>query len=157
TEQGAYLVGDDDDLGTPRTGPGAVRRVDAEDQLGTGRDGVGDLAGVETIDRDAEPAPPKLLDRPPDFGPTLTGVASDVDHGGPFRPEVLGGRDELVEREPRGVVDLGEDFDVVRPVTFALRPALPEKARKVAEVFGSENDGSPGHPFDVGQVAPTVA
>ena len=86
----------------------------------------------------------------------LPGVASDVDHVGTIGAVKFGRGDDLVESEPRGVVDLGEDLDVERTVTVSSGVGPPEEPGKVAEVFGAEIDRGTGDGFDRRKVAAAV-
>ena len=86
-------------------------------------------------------------------------VATQVDHVGPLRAERSASSAQFLAFEPRGMVDLGQDLDVVLAVTGDVRLAcLAEVARQVAEVLGARLDGeTPCLSDDRSQIAPAVS
>src|SRR5690606_31660223 len=70
-----------------------------------------------------------------EMGERLAGRAADVDHVRAARAVVRGALEDLLDAQPRGVVDLREDLDVVRPVVAAHR-GEPEVLRDLAEIPG---------------------
>ena len=114
-------VGDRHDLHTPVGGPFAVRGVDAQDEVGARLHGpTRPRPGRSCRPRPSSPDRPgeRRQSPTPDQGPL--GVAADVDPVGPLGDEPSGLVEDLLGREPGGVVDLGEDLDVV--VAVALEP-----------------------------------
>ena len=93
-----------------------------------------DLDRVEAVDRDPVAPLPEGGDRLADAAPGAARVAAEVDPVGPLGDEAVGLGDDLLDRQGRGVVDLGEDLDVERPVALGLRVAEAEEGGEVAEV-----------------------
>ena len=138
----AGTSGSDDDLDAPIGCGVAVRAVDAEHQLGAGGDGGLDLARVEAVDRDAVAGVAQCAHGVADAGHGVAGVAADVDHVGAVAGQFGGLAEDLVERQPRAVVDLGDDFDVVGAVVCRRRLA-EEVLGQPAQVARAALDGRP--------------
>ena len=155
--EGADHVGDRHDLHAPVGRGGPVGRVDAQDEVGTRFDGEGHLDRVEAVDGRPVSTNDERGDVSAHILPGASGVASHVDPVGTLADEAVGLREEVVEGEPGGVVDLGEDLDVERPVALSAVIGLAEESRKVAEVLGAEFDRDSGPGLDLGEVASTVA
>ena len=132
-------VGDGDDLGpeslVPVAGMVAVRAVDAQDQFGPGRERRRPLRPGRSCRPRREALVAQHPDRVADAGPRPAGVAAEVDHVGPAVAIAAGLGADRVEREGRGVVDLGEDLDVVLAVALGPAAAGAEVLGQVAQVF----------------------
>ena len=120
-------VGDRHDLDAPVGGVLAVGRVDAQDQVRArlrrpAATSTGSKLSIETrcpASRRAATASPTPAQGPPGSQPRSIRSA-------PSPSEPRGAGEQLVAIQPGGVVDLGEDLDVVGPVTFEPRRRLAE-------------------------------
>ena len=92
-----------------------------------------DLILVEGVDADREPARLQPLDHLGRVGELLVERAAEVDDVGAARLEVFRLPEDLLPREVRDVVDLGEDADVVATVLLTERGA-PEVLGQLPEV-----------------------
>ena len=76
-------------------------------------DGGANLLRIEGVDAHAHPGTHQLADRVGQIGKRTARRAADIDDVGPGGAERVGRRPQLAARQPRRVVDLGQDLDVV--------------------------------------------
>ena len=114
--QSAGLVGDRDNLDAPIQRLVAVFGMDAQHELGTGRRRGCDLDRVEAVDRDPQFLLFESVDCVPHIRPSRTGDAAQVDDVRSLTPQTPGFFDQRIERESRGMIDLSQDLDRIRPV-----------------------------------------
>ena len=137
---GAAEVGHDDHA---RAGAGEVARdvdvraVHAQHELGAGRDGRADLVGIEGVDADAHAGADQLAHDVAERRETASpGVQPMSMTSAPDCAEVVGRAAQRLARQPRRVVDLGDDLDVPGAVV-ARRRGAAEVARDLAQVLRS--------------------
>ena len=116
-----------------------------------------DLGGVEAVDRDAQP----LVAQRPTASPTPVQVTPGSQPrsitSAPSSRRRLRLGQQLVERQPRGVVDLGEDGDVVGAVIGGAVRLAAEEVGQVAQVLRAALDRARRHGLDGRQVAAAQA
>ena len=135
-----------------------VTAVHAQDKLGPGGDRHRDLRRVEAVDRDPKAPVSKRGHGIANLRPGRSRVASQVDHVRPLRAKPLGFVAQFVARQPRRMVDLGQDLDAVLAVSGIWPPVLAEVPRQVAEILGARFDRGTSCFFrDRGQITPAVS
>ncbi len=112
-----------------------VLAVEAQHVVHPGPVGGEDLDGIERVDAEAEPSRPEEAHDLAHVAELPVERAPEVDDVGAARAVVLREAHDLLAREIRHVVDLGEDPDVVRAVLLPER-LLAEVLREVAEIGG---------------------
>ena len=140
-----WVIGNDDDFGGQVEHPVAVRAVPAEDQFRARGNSRFDFLTLKTVDRDAQTSVPQTSHRVANFTPGFAGDAAQVDQVGPLTTQPHRLADEISNCQSRGVIDLGEDLDVVgREVRRWPRPAAKQFG-DVLQVFRPQFDRlSPG-------------
>src|SRR5213082_2259534 len=113
-----------------------VGAVHAQHELGSGLHGGTDLAGVERVDAHPHPGRDQVANHGGQVGKCAPGGAADVDQIGAAYAVMLRLEADRFPREPRRVVHLGDDLDVVRPVV-ACRRGAPEVLGDLPQVLGA--------------------
>jgi hypothetical protein len=132
------VVGDGDHLGAPVGRRFAVGLIHRQHQFGAGGAGGRDLGRAHAVDRDAIATVAERANRLAHTAPGLRGVAPQIDDVGAVGGARLGLGQQFVQLDPRRVVDLGQDLDVVSAIVAGGR--LAKKLRQFAQIVGTALD-----------------
>ena len=129
-------------------------------------DGGANLPRVERVDAHAHARAHELAHHVGELRERAAGRAADVDDVGAGGTERLGRGAQLAPRQPRGVVDLGQDLDVVVAVRHVWTPRgrnapgsragpsapSPPARRRACDATAGSPSHSPGNQHQIGAV-----
>src|SRR5436309_3099215 len=102
---------------------------------------------MHAIDRDAMAGLDKRFDGVGDAGPGVAGVTAEINHIGAVGFEARRPGEDLLPRQSRGVIDFGDDLDVVTAIV-GRAVLLSEVGGQFAQVFWPSYDRNTSGRFD---------
>src|SRR5262245_12099949 len=98
---------------SPVTSAIAIAGVHRQNQFSAGRYGRCDFGRIEAVDGDSMPFGFQCSHALAHARPWLARIAANIDQVGAVRGQVARLPYNLGQREPRGVIDLGDNLDVI--------------------------------------------